>query len=173
MRVDSYLMYLIGKRVAALLVLLTLLLIVPSKAVSQEPPPRPVVATTVQNLGFGVFYQGLAGGSVTIDASGVRTAGGSVVLLSSGAFSVATFNVRANPGTVISFLKPLSSLTDGSGHTMTLQIDDTSPATPFVTTNPYSVPTPVYMGGILTVGSPAVNPPGNYSGTFDIIFIQE
>ena len=150
-----------------------ILLICPFSAVSQEPPPRPVIATTVQNLAFGVFYQGVAGGSVTIDAAGTRTAGGSVVLLSSGAFSVAVFNVRANPGTVISFLKPLSSLTDGSGNTMTLQIDDTNPSTPFVTTNPYSLPTPVSMGGILTVGSPAVNPPGNYSGTFDIIFIQE
>jgi hypothetical protein len=144
-----------------------------AEAKSQEPPPRPVIATTVQNIAFGVFYQGLAGGTVTINSAGTRTAGGSVVLLSTGAYSVAIFNVRANPGTVISFLKPIATLTDGSGHSMTLQIDDTNPSTPFVTTNPYSIPTQVSMGGILTVGSPAVNPPGNYSGTFAIIFIQE
>jgi hypothetical protein len=162
------------RRITIKLSLLVMMpLLCPLHAVSQEPPPRPVIATTVQNLAFGVFYQGLAGGTVTIDASGIRTAGGSVILLGSGIFSVASFNVRANPGTVISFLKPLSSLTDGSGHTMSLQIDDTNPSTPFVTTNPWSVPTTVYMGGILTVESPALNPPGNYSGTFDIIFIQE
>ena len=143
------------------------------EAKSQEPPPRPVIATTIQNLGFGVFYQGLGGGTVTIDAAGTRTAGGSVVLLSSGIYSVAIFDVQANPGTVLSFLKPVITLTDGSGHSMTLQIDDTSPETPFVTTNPYTVPTQVSMGGILTVGSPAANPPGNYTGTVNIIFINE
>lgn len=140
---------------------------------SQEPPPRPITATTVQNIAFGVFYQGLAGGTVTISSAGTRTAGGSVVLLSTGAYSVAIFDVTANSGTVISFLKPVTTLTDGSGHSLSLQIDETNPSTPFVTTNPYTIPTQVSMGGILTIGSPAVNPPGNYSGTFEIIFIQE
>ena len=150
-----------------------LLFLFPVAATAQEPPPRPVIVTTVQNLAFGAFYQGVGGGTVTVDAAGTRTSGGSVVLLSSGVHSVAVFNVRANPGTILSFLKPTATLTDGSGHSMTVQIDDTNPITPFVKTNPYSIPTPVSMGGILTVGSPAVNPPGNYSGTFNIIFIRE
>lgn len=141
--------------------------------ISQEPPPRPVVVTIVQNLGFGVFYQGVGGGSVTIDAAGTRTAQGSVVLLGAGAYSTAIFSVRANPGTVISFLKPTGSLSDGNGHTMNIEITDSNPESPFITTNPYSVPTMLYMGGVLTVGSPAVNPPGHYIGTLNIIFIQE
>jgi hypothetical protein len=29
------------------------------------------------------------------------------------------------------------------------------------------------IGGTLTVGNSASNPPGSYSGTFDITFIQE
>ncbi|MFO7574373.1 MAG: DUF4402 domain-containing protein [Bacteroidales bacterium] len=162
------------RKVLTLIILSGLFLFLSTaEANSQEPPPQPVTVSTVQNLAFGVFYQGLSGGTVTIDAYGTRISGGSVVLLATGVYSVAIFDVYANSGTVISFLKPLSTLTDGSGNTMNIQIDDTNPSTPFVTTNPYSIATPVSMGGILTVGSPASNPPGNYSGTFDIIFIQE
>lgn len=139
---------------------------------AQEDPPRPITATTIQNISFGTFYQGATGGSVTILSSGIRNQGGSVVLLF-GSFSPAIFEITGNPGTVISFLKPLSTLSDGSGHSMDLQIDDTNPSTPFVLTNNYPVPAQVTMGGILTVGSPAVNPPGVYNGTFAITFVKE
>lgn len=141
--------------------------------VAQEPPPRPVTATAIQNLSFGVFYQGAAGGTVTINYDGTRVAGGTVVLLGTGTYTAAIFDVNANPGTVISFLKPVTNLSDGSGHFLSLQIDSTNPSTPFVTTNPYTVPTQIYIGGILTIGTPLANPPGNYTGTFEIIFIQE
>ncbi len=139
---------------------------------AQEDPPRPITATTIQNISFGTFYQGATGGSVTILSSGSRIEGGSVVLFSGASFP-AIFEVTGNPGTVISFLKPLSTLTDGSGHSMDLQIDDTNPTTPFVLTNNYPVPTQVTMGGILTVCSPAANPPGIYNGTFAITFVKE
>jgi hypothetical protein len=33
--------------------------------------------------------------------------------------------------------------------------------------------TTVLVGGTLTVGSLASNPPGSYTGTFNIIFVQE
>lgn len=143
-----------------------------NNAKAQEDPPRPITATTIQNISFGTFYQGATGGSVTILSSGTRLQGGSVVLLF-GSYSPAVFEITGNPGTVISFLKPLSTLSDGSGHSMDLQIDDTNPSTPFVLTNNYPVPTQVTMGGILTVFSPALNPPGTYNGTFAITFVKE
>jgi hypothetical protein len=138
------------------------------------PPPRPISVTwTNQYLSFGAFYQGASGGSVTVNSAAVRINGGSVVLLSLGTVSQAIFEIVGNPGTVISFLKPITSLSDGNGHSMTLQIGDTNPASPFVTVNSYPIPTMVYVGGILTVGNPVVNPPGNYIGTFEITFNQE
>lgn len=139
---------------------------------AQEPPPRPITITKTQDLSFGTFYQGGTGGTVTIFWNGTRSPGGSVVLFGVGG-SNAVFEIVANPGTVISFLKPTSTLSDGSGHLLSLQIDSTNPSTPFVTTNNYPTPTMVSVGGILTIGTPLANPPGNYSGTFDITFVQE
>jgi hypothetical protein len=172
MREKTAIVKLIGLLAGILLTGMIFFISAPS-VLAQEPPPRPVTATAVQSLGFGVFYQGAAGGSVTINYDGTRVAGGTVVLLGTGTYSAAIFDVTANPGTVISFLKPVTNLTDGSGHFLSLQIDSTNPSTPFVTTNPYTVPTQVYVGGILTIGTPLANPPGNYTGTFEIIFIQE
>jgi hypothetical protein len=152
-----------------------ILLTISQEAKAQEPPPRPISVTwTSQNLSFGAFYQGATGGSVIINSAGGRSSTGDVVLLSMGyLFSAAVFNVVANPGTVISLLKPTTTLTDGSGHLLTLQIDETSPVSPFVTTVPVTSVTPVYVGGILYIGSPAANPPGDYTGTFDMTFVQE
>ena len=162
--------YLLKFTIIALPVLL--LLLISQESIAQEPPPRPVKVTKIQDLGFGAFYQGGAGGTVTIIWNGTRSAGGTVVLFGVGG-SAAIFNIVANPGTIISFLKPVSTLTDGSGHSLSLQIDTTNPASPFVTTNNYSIPTPVSIGGILTIGTPLANPPGSYSGTFDITFVQQ
>jgi hypothetical protein len=139
---------------------------------AQPPPPRPLKVTKTQDLSFGTFYQGGGGGTVTIQWNGTRSQGGSVVLFGGGG-SAAIFEIVAHRGTVISFLKPTGSLSDGSGHSISLQIASANPDTPFVTTNNYSTPTPVRIGGILTIGSPVSNPPGSYSGTFAITFVQE
>ena len=146
--------------------------IISNNILAQEDPPRPLTATTIQNISFGTFYQGATGGTVTVNSSGSRFAGGTVVLLF-GSFSPAIFEITGNPGTVVSFLKPTSTLTDGSSHSMSFEIDETNPSTPFVLTNNYPTPTQVTMGGILTVGTTAANPPGIYNGTFAITFVKE
>jgi hypothetical protein len=156
------------------LLLVLLFIILSREAIAQEPPPRPITVTwTNQNLSFGAFYQGAVGGTVIINSAGARSSTGDIVLLTLGIFSATVFEVRGNPGTVVSYLKPTSTLTDGSGHSLTLQISDTSPASPFVLTVNYPVPTQIHIGGILTIGNQGVNPPGNYSGTFDMTFVQE
>jgi len=159
-------------RLAVRLLFIMLLPWFPLLLLAQEPPPRPILATKTQDLSFGTIYQGGGGGTVTVLANGTRIQGGTVVLFGVGG-APAIFEVRANRGTVISFLKPTATLSDGSGHTLSLQIDDTNPSTPFVTTNNWPTPTIVRMGGVLTIGPPASNPPGNYSGTFAITFIRE
>ena len=156
------------------LLLVLLFIILSREAIAQEPPPRPITVTwTNQNLSFGAFYQGAAGGSVTITSAGSRSASGDIVLLSFGVFSATIFEVTGNPGTVISYLKPTSNLIDGSGHSLTIEISDTDPDSPFVLTVNYPTPTQIHVGGILTVGNQATNPPGIYTGTFDMTFVQE
>ena len=154
--------------------ILLFLFMIPAKG--QELPPRPITVTvTAQGLSFGAFYHGAAGGSVTINADGSRTSAGDVVLLSLGfSFSTALYELVANPGTVVSILNGPNVLLPGSnGGSLSLQIGTSNPASPFVINTLPPAYTLLNIGGTITVGAPASNPPGNYSGTFDITFIQE
>ena len=143
----------------------------------QQMPPRPVIVTpnNAQPLAFGAFAAAVTGGTVTVSPDGTRTASGDVVLFGMGyIFSPAMIYIRANPGTVISLLAPSPSVLTGSGGgSMTLTITGTQPATPFVTIVPWTSQTTVLVGGRLTVGNQASNPPGTYTGTFNITFVQE
>lgn len=143
---------------------------------AQEMPPRPVrINATGQFLSFGAFYCGTSGGTVIIDPTGSRSSTGDVVLLGLGySFSAALFEVHAHPGTVISILNgpdvPLIGVPSGS---MTLHIGNTNPASPFVSMVHFNIATQLYVGGTLTVGNAAANPPGSYTGTFNITLVQE
>ena len=143
---------------------------------AQEDPPRPVqITATSQGLSFGAFYHGASGGTVIIEPDDSRSATGDIVLLGMGIpFSSALYEILANPGTIISVLNgPNATLTGVPSGTMTLQIGDSDPVSPFVTTVPYGTIIYLNVGGTLIVGTPAANPPGNYSGTFDITLVQE
>jgi hypothetical protein len=144
--------------------------------IAQEPPPRPIrITPTAQILSFGAFYQGLAGGSVTVLPDNSRLAAGNIVLLGLGyPVSAAMFEVHAHPGTVISILNGPPTLLSGTpAGSMLLTVGGSDPASPFVSTVHFNVPIYLYIGGILTVGSPAANPPGSYTGTFYITLVRE
>ncbi|MCK7536870.1 MAG: DUF4402 domain-containing protein [Marinilabiliales bacterium] len=100
---------------------------------------------------------------------------GDVVLLSMGfVYTPAMFYVRANQGTVLSVLvSPPVTLTGSGGGTLTLQVSGSLPSSPFVTTLPWPQQTTVLVGGILTIGNIASNPPGNYTGNFSITLMRE
>lgn len=139
------------------------------------PPPRPITVTSAQGLSFGTFYQGASGGTVTINSAGTRTSGGTVVVFT-GAFNAAVINVYSNPGTLFSFILPITgTLSDGSGHSLTIDVDvTTNPVSTFVnSSNNYATPTQIPIGGTLTIGAPAAAPPGTYTGTFNIIFVEQ
>ena len=148
-----------------------------NESLAQQMPPRPVIVTVnpSQPLAFGAFALSLSGGTVTVNTDGSRSYTGNIFLIGMGyPYSPAMFYIRANPGTIISLLNPAPSILTGSGGgSMTLTIDSTDPTTPFVTTVPWTELTTVLVGGTLTVGSLASNPPGSYTGTFNIIFVQE
>jgi len=143
---------------------------------AQEPPPRPIrINATAQGLSFGAFYHGAGGGAVVILPTGSRSATGDVVLLGLAIpFSAALFQVHAHRGTVISILNGPDAILSGipSG-TMSLHIGSSNPASPFVSNVNFNVVIPLYIGGILTVGNSAANPPGSYTGTFDVTIVRE
>ena len=138
----------------------------------QEYPPRPITVTVsvLQNLNFGTFYQGNSGGTVIIYPDGSRSATGDVVLLM-GTFSTGLYSVTGNVGTMISIVNgPDATLTGSNGGTLILKIGDSDPPIPFIL-NPPTIQ--VRIGGTLMVGDPLLNPPGIYSGVFNVTFFQE
>ena len=143
---------------------------------AQEPPPRPIrINATAQGLSFGAFYHGASGGTVVITPAGARSSTGDVVLLSLGfPFSAALFQVHAHRGTVIAILNgPDALLTGVPSGTMSLHIGSSNPSSPFVSNVNFNIAIPLYIGGTLTVGNSAANPPGSYTGTFDITLVRE
>lgn len=174
-RESAYKSKLFGRVLPAIAAMILLCIAVPLQA--QEPPPRPVIVTAnpSQPLAFGAFSPGASGGTVTVLPGGTRSAGGSVVLLSLGyIYTPAMFYVRANPGTVLSVLVPPPAILTGSGGgTLSLQINGSLPASPFVTTLPWPQQTTLLVGGTLTIGNIATNPPGTYTGTYSITLIRE
>jgi hypothetical protein len=131
--------------------------------------------TSVQNLSFGAFSQGSLGGTISISTDGSRSVTGSIVPLNFGVnYFQAIFEIEAPEGTVISIMNGGNVTLNGSnGGSMMLQIGNSDPASPFAITIPPPGKTRVNFGGTLTIGSPAQNPPGNYSGTFSITFNNE
>lgn len=143
----------------------------------QELPPRPITVTVnlSQNLSFGAFYHYNTGGSVIIYSDGSRSSTGDVVLLNLGySFSTGLYDVVANRGTLVSILNgPDVLLTGSNGGNLTLKIGASNPISPFIVTTTPPSATQVSIGGTLIVGNPLANPPGSYSGTFSVTFVQE
>jgi hypothetical protein len=157
-------------------ILLGMIYSLSSELKAQEPPPRPIrINATAQGLSFGAFYHGASGGTVVITPAGARSSTGDVVLLSLGIpFSAALFQVRAHRGTVISILNGPDTILSGTpSGTMSLHIGSSNPASPFVSNVNFNVVIPLYIGGILTVGNSVANPPGSYTGTFDVTIVRE
>lgn len=157
--------------------LLLMLLLTVQGATAQEPPPRPIAVyvNPAQGLIFGAFFQGLSGGTVIVYPDGSRAVTGSVIQANMGyPFSPAIFEIVANRGTVVSILNgPDVLLTGSNGGNVSLHIGAASTGSSFVTTAVPPARNEVRIGGTLTVGPPAANPSGSYSGVFTITFVQE
>lgn len=142
---------------------------------AQEDPPRPPSIIQTIDLSFGAFYQGAGGGTVTVDELGSRSYSGNIVLLTLGGypFSAAHFNINSNPGTIINIMNIPDFQLTWSGYSMDVHIEATNPLLPHINSNPYSVPTELTIGATLIVGDPVANPPGDYSGTFNVTLVIE
>jgi hypothetical protein len=142
---------------------------------SLGPVLSPAQAQSVANtrsLDFGRFVAG-AGGSISIDTSGVRTHAGSVILLPPGGTS-ATFNV-SDPDPANASKAYVIGLPDNGTVTLTSGADSMA-LTNFVS-NPSAAGAlvggsqTVTVGATLTVGLGQA--PGNYSGSFNVTVIYQ
>jgi hypothetical protein len=139
------------------------------------PPPREIRVFATQELGFGGFYTGSAGGSVIISPSGSRSSTGTVVL-AGGLGQPAIFIVELLPGRLVNIMisPQTTTLTRiAGGETMIMTIGPTDKGSSFVTSAGHPFRTPVQIGGTLHVGNIISNPAGEYTGTFNVTFIQE
>jgi len=152
-----------------------LMFIVPKLLFSQEEPPRPMQVSTYQHLSFGAFINGTTGGTVTIEPGGSRTLTGDIIPVFMGfQYHPAIFEVEANPGVVINLMPgPDVQLTGSNGGTLNLHITATQPVSPFINTTHPPFRTQVLVGGSLIIGNNMASPPGEYTGSFYITFIQE
>jgi hypothetical protein len=79
------------------------------------------------------------------------------------------FEIDAPYGSIISLLNgPDATLTGSNGGSMVFRIGASDPSSPLITIVNQPARTTVNIGGTLTVGSLAANPPGAYNGTFYI-----
>ncbi|QQL49132.1 DUF4402 domain-containing protein [Mucilaginibacter ginkgonis] len=139
-----------------------------------QKPPRPIKVTigNAQGLQFGAFSQTGSGGTVQVTSTGSRSSSGSIILLNLGyTYAPAIYNIDSEPGVVVTIVNGSDvTLTGSGGGTMSLHLGSSTPTSPFVvprTPSPY----PVYIGGTLTVNTGSV--PGNYTGSFNITFVQQ
>lgn len=139
------------------------------------PDPGAIVVYTVQDLSFGAFTIGSSGGTVVIASSGTRSVTGDVVALNLGTpYYQSIFDIDGPQGTIVSIINGSdATLTGSNGGSIKLHLGNSDPTSPFIITVMQPVRTPVHIGGTLTLGSPAANPPGTYTGTFYITFNQE
>jgi Domain of unknown function (DUF4402) len=137
--------------------------------------PGALTIYTVQHMSFGAFSIGSSGGTVVIANNGTRSVTGNVLGLNLGTpYFQSIFDIDGPQGAIVSILNgPDVTLTGSNGGSMLMHIGNSAPSSPFIITVAQPARTQVNIGGTLTVGNTAANPPGNYSGTFYITFNLE
>jgi hypothetical protein len=146
------------------------------QAQSPFPPPSQLQVFANQELAFGSFFTGSSGGTGTISPSGTRSVTGTVVNLALSPGSAAIFDLRLVPGRIVHIVFPASAqLTRiGGGETMTItNFTSDKPGNSFVTAASHPFINPVQVGATLNVQNSSVNPSGDYTGSFNVTFIQE
>jgi hypothetical protein len=145
------------------------------QAHSQEMPPRPVSLSLVRSLSFGAFSNGVSGGMITISPFGMRYSTGSIILIDMGyMYYPAIFGISGNPGTILHLLGgPTATLTGSNGGSLLMQVGESNAGDPIIINVAPPGVMEIQIGGILTAGSPMVNPPGFYNGSFTVMIIQE
>jgi hypothetical protein len=136
-------------------------------ATSTSTVVTPINITKSADLAFGSFAAGAAPGTVTVTPGGARTAGGGVTAVASTA-TAAKFDVTGLAGMGYSIDVAATTLSDGSGNSMTLTpISDLTASASTANTVTTGTLTggaqSIYVGGVLAVA--ANQAAGTYSGS--------
>lgn len=125
--------------------------------------------TNDQGLAFGSFCQlNDNGGTATVSNAGVRSSTGDIILLSSTFFySIFTITTDHPSPVEVNIDQPVAILSGSNGGSISLQLDQALPFSPSVSSGS---PAEVYIGGTLTLGPQASNPPGHYTGDVLVTF---
>jgi hypothetical protein len=157
----------------SILVLMTIY----QRAVGQERPPRPLLlVVTAEELRFGAFVV-VTGGTINIDPGGGRSVGIGLIGVNLGyVYGPATFRVKGNAGTLVTIQDIPPTFLYNGGFKLGLSFNTpistvSSLGSPFILQNSGWID--LKIGGTLTVGNSASNPPGPYIGTFNLTLIQQ
>ena len=160
-----------------LLTICSTMIFIVVKAQNPQPPPRPlqVYVDPQQGLVFGSVFRGPTGGSVIIYPDGSRSVTGDIQQAHSGVpFSPAIFEIEANPGTIVTIVNGPDVILNGSnGGTAILKIGNSNLGSPFITNVQQPSRTILRIGATLVIGTSLVTPSGNYTGYFNLTFIQQ
>lgn len=119
-----------------------------------------------QGLAFGKFVAG-SGGTVTVDAGGLRSESGGVILVPSGAGAAAQFSVTGDPGATYAISLPgngVVSLTSGAS---SMAVNNFTSSPGLTGTLGGGGSQTLSVGATLSVGGNQAS--GSYSGAFDVI----
>lgn len=142
---------------------------------AQGPPSR-LEVYLLQDLSFGSFFTGSSGGTVVITPEDNRIVSGSVITLPLSPGTPAIFEVRLVPNRMvhISFPSSVTLRRVGGSQDMTVTgFTSDKPGNFFVTQSGSPFLNPVRVGATLNVGNAGNNPPGNYTGSFPVTFVEE
>lgn len=163
--------------------LILLLLFLSTTASAQQLPNLPqrsgsVAATQMLHFGDLTLTATSSGGSVTVQPDGTRMALGDVILLNIGNVAQqAIFEYKLCPGRRVTLsYPPTVALSGQNGGSILLQVGPTSLGVSgsIFTSNMGCDDTHfIHVGGTIDIGPLVSNPPGLYSGSFNIVFIQE
>lgn len=129
----------------------------------------PIAISATQALAYGSFAAG-SGGTVTLSAAGVRSAGGGVILVPSGSWSAALFSVTGDPSVTYSITLPANGVVSLTSGANTMAVDNftsnpsaTTPSTGLLSAGGSQT---LSVGATLSVGSNQAS--GSYSGSFSV-----
>lgn len=130
----------------------------------------------VQDLSFGSFYVGASGGTITITPEGNRSVTGTIIPLAGSSTFPAIFNVSSTFvfSHWVHLVFPTSAQLTRIGGSQTMMINNFTSDKPTGFSSCFFCPKVVVrIGGTLQVGNLTMNPPGNYRGTLNVMFVYE
>ena len=121
--------------------------------------------TPVQGLAFGKFVAG-TGGTVTLSASGIRSASAGVALVPSGAGATGQFSVTGDPSRTYALSLPANGIVLMTSGASSMAVNNFTGSPALSGQLSIGGTQSVSVGATLSVGSH--QPHGSYSGTFDV-----